>query len=724
MNAKQSQTNPLSDIPHSARGHFVLNFYAAVLHFLEFVRPPRRRCCFLSGKQRRKGLEHAFEKYPFLKEYEKEIRRYLPAELYGRKAIRWMEKQIGDWEQACKEHLPLLALSRIDIDGFGFVHRIALMVVGLVEEDSRFGTVIAELQSPLPHRRPCLDLVGQIMKNGSPDILKDMGNLVRSLIKAGLITPVNQDAPQSEWVMRAPAMLWRVIRGETVLKPASWCNYHIREEFPEIKELIFQQSFMDRLARMPELFENGSANTFILRSSKGGDGFRIMGAVARKLGKNILAVDDLVRDGEKQWEHLNPLCIMTVSMPVLAYDLGPGETADAPIIAGYEGPYGILMGFEGGLRGSIVEKAISLSIPMLKSSHRLKWWEQAFAQSPVKGLQAISQRFLLPAGYIRRLAPMAIAHAALDKGGPVKIDHVRTACRSLNRQLLDTLANRLQTQGLEGQLVVNRTTEAKLLELEQRSLNREKLMGQLGPGFGSECNTGVRALFTGPSGTGKTMAAKIFSEKLGMDLYRVDLAAVINKYIGETEKNLHQVLSRAEELDVVLLLDEGDALLGKRTEVKSANDRYANLETDYLLQKLETYQGIILVTTNIGENIDAAFQRRMDVVVNFIPPQIPERRKIWQIHLPPNHGVDFEFMETVIVRCPMTGGQIRNAALQAALTALDDGSERVERKHLEEAVRNEYRKAGAVYPLAQNKSIIRDQNGAGKFMDTLRAIYG
>jgi len=141
------------------------------------------------------------------------------------------------------------------------------------------------------------------------------------------------------------------------------------------------------------------------------------------------------------------------------------------------------------------------------------------------------------------------------------------------------------------------------------------------PAFGVDAHRGVRALFAGASGTGKNLAARILAAVLGMDLYRVDLAAVVNGYIGETERNLHQVLSRAEALDVVLLLDGGDALLGSRTEVKSANDRDANLETNYLLRRLEHYQGIVLVTTNLGDNIDQAFQRRMDVVVPFFAPQ-------------------------------------------------------------------------------------------------------
>ena len=210
--------------------------------------------------------------------------------------------------------------------------------------------------------------------------------------------------------------------------------------------------------------------------------------------------------------------------------------------------------------------------------------------------------------------------------------------------MLDSLAERVTGGGAWSQLVVGAATLDKLRELEQRCLYRERLLRHLGPAFNANGNRGVRALFSGSSGTGKTLAARILAAELGMDLYRVDLASVINKYIGETEKNLHRVLARAEELDVILLLDEGDALLGQRTDVKSSNDRYANLETNYLLQRLESYQGIVLVTTNAAQNIDSAFQRRMDVVVNFVPPAVDDRWAIWQLHLPADNAVHPDYL--------------------------------------------------------------------------------
>src|SRR5262249_42841761 len=218
-------------------------------------------------------------------------------------------------------------------------------------------------------------------------------------------------------------------------------------------------------------------------------------------------------------------------------------------------------------------------------------------------------------GLMGGAAAIAASHAGLDGRDEVRVADVQEATRALNRQLLDTLADRLDARGGWNDLVASEATRTKLAELDARCRHRERLLDRLGRGFGASANRGVRALFTGASGTGKTMAARILGAVLELDVYRVDLAAVINKYIGETEKNLHRVLSRAEALDVVLLLDEGDALLGSRTEVRTANDRYANLETNYLLQRLETYQGIVVVTTNLGDNIDTAFQRRMDVVV-------------------------------------------------------------------------------------------------------------
>ena len=184
----------------------------------------------------------------------------------------------------------------------------------------------------------------------------------------------------------------------------------------------------------------------------------------------------------------------------------------------------------------------------------------------------------------------------------------------------------------------------------------------------------MRALFKGPSGTGKTLAARHLAAEIGRPLYRVDLAATVSKYIGETERNLERVFEAAESLDIVLLIDEGDALMAGRTGVSSSTDRYANLETNYLLQRLEVYAGILIVTTNAPERIDSAFARRMDVTLEFPLPDADTRFDLWLAHLVADNAVSDTRLDEVALRCALLGGQIRNAALHATLLSLQQGS--------------------------------------------------
>jgi SpoVK/Ycf46/Vps4 family AAA+-type ATPase len=173
----------------------------------------------------------------------------------------------------------------------------------------------------------------------------------------------------------------------------------------------------------------------------------------------------------------------------------------------------------------------------------------------------------------------------------------------------------------------------------------------------------------------------------------------VNKYIGETERNLARVFARAEEQDVILLLDEGDSLLTGRTDVRTSNDRYANMETNYLLQRLESYEGILVVTTNALGRIDKAFQRRIDVHVEFTSPDSSQRYRIWQLHLPPDHAVPEWYLGAAATKCTLSGGQIRNAALQATFLAVND-ERPLDGEHLAAAIAREYRKMGASSPLA------------------------
>jgi hypothetical protein len=407
---------------------------------------------------------------------------------------------------------------------------------------------------------------------------------------------------------------------------------------------------------------------------------------------------------DERWRLAGPLAACLNALPVIAVELAPGETLSLPRIECTDAPLAVVLGRQGGVAGEGVERAVTLNLDMPDRDARLAHWRDALGASPCRDLEEIAAGFRLTGGNVRRAARLARVYAGLDGRAEVGTADVREAERALGREALETLAARVQTEGDWGLLAAGAETHAELRGLESRCRNRELLAGGVGgESFGGGLNGGVRALFSGPSGTGKTLAARLLASSLQKDLYRLDLSTVVNKYIGETEKNLNQLFSRAEELDVVLLLDEGDALLTQRTSVSSSNDRYANLETNYLLQRLESYEGILVVTTNAGDRIDAAFQRRMDVCVTFAPPRAAERWTIWQLHLPAWHGLSGELLEELAHRCELSGGQIRNAALHASSLALEDGSALAD-AHLEAAVRREYRKAGGVCPLRLDAS--------------------
>jgi len=217
-------------------------------------------------------------------------------------------------------------------------------------------------------------------------------------------------------------------------------------------------------------------------------------------------------------------------------------------------------------------------------------------------------------------------------------------------------------------------------------------------GFGRKLSLGkgLSVLFAGPSGTGKTMAAEIIAGELGLDLYKIDLSTVVSKYIGETEKNLSRIFIEAETSNAILFFDEADALFGKRSEVKDSHDRYANIEIGYLLQRMEEYEGVVILATNFRKNMDEAFVRRLHFTVEFPFPNEDDRRRIWERiwpqDTPKSSALNLDFMAR---RFELTGGNIRNIALASAFLAADNRNI-VDMTHLLHATKREYQKMGKV----------------------------
>ncbi|MBK9745610.1 MAG: ATP-binding protein [Chloroflexi bacterium] len=213
-------------------------------------------------------------------------------------------------------------------------------------------------------------------------------------------------------------------------------------------------------------------------------------------------------------------------------------------------------------------------------------------------------------------------------------------------------------------------------------------------GFGSRASKGISALFSGDSGTGKTLAAEVIAHELGLPLYKIDLSAVVSKYIGETEKNLSAIFGEAQTGSAILFFDEADALFGKRSEVKDAHDRYANIEVAYLLQRIENYDGTVILASNFRHNLDDAFTRRLDFILEFPVPDAEYRRRIFEVHFPPTAPLSPEVdLAQIAAKYRLSGGNIRNVTLTAAYLAAADGRV-ITPSHIRSAVRRENQKMG------------------------------
>ncbi len=263
-------------------------------------------------------------------------------------------------------------------------------------------------------------------------------------------------------------------------------------------------------------------------------------------------------------------------------------------------------------------------------------------------------------------------------------------CRAQARPRLESLAQRIEPVATWDDLVLPERQKEILVHIAVHLRQRSKVYQSWGFAAKSARGLGISALFAGPSGTGKTMSAEVLANELRLDLYRIDLSQVVSKYIGETEKNLRRVFDAAEDGAAILLFDEADALFGKRSEVKDSHDRYANIEVSYLLQRMEAYRGLAILTTNRKETLDAAFLRRIRFVVDFPFPNAAERAEIWRRVFPPQTPTEGLCIER-LTRLNAAGGHIRNIAMTAAFQAADAG-EPVRMSHLLWAARHEFAK--------------------------------
>jgi hypothetical protein len=572
------------------------------------------------------------------------------------------------------------------------LHAVEILAIRLAiaaEQDLLIGHLLSHLQQPLALSRPTVGLVAQAYS--ADDLHRAMHILGQgNAVRCGLLQLCGDDLPLPERQMRTPLptalALQRMESAWPGTAPITFDQYPV----PLSASAQARATELARRLRASEL--EGAAPALIIRCGDSLEARSAASLVASHSGAQAVLIHT------DQWMGMAPWLVLNGLIPVFAQWLVPGERKTIPVIPGFFGPLIVLTGPEGEFESD--DRGIldwRLEIP--SAAERAGLWTAAIGDRELAGRLALAHRHA--AGRIATLASKAqeelAACEANNDDSTLTFTHIRTVSRRGDAVGLGALAELIPDEVGDEALVANATLRSELESLVTRCRLREDFPHSLGPSIRARYRPSVRALFVGPSGTGKTLAVAWLATRLGLPLFRVDLSAVTSKYIGETEKNLSQLLARAEQNEVLLLFDEADSLFGKRTDIHEANDRFANAQTNYLLQRMESYDGITILTSNGRGRFDDAFSRRFDAILSFPLPGPEERRALWLAHLGPAHNVNNGQLNLLSAVAELTGGQIRNAVLRAAVDAVQDKNG-IQYCHLLAGVASEFRKMSRQLP--------------------------
>jgi AAA+ superfamily predicted ATPase len=360
------------------------------------------------------------------------------------------------------------------------------------------------------------------------------------------------------------------------------------------------------------------------------------------------------------------------------------------VLADHPGPLSVRLPH--GMPPPVAPGYLQLDLPMLAEEDRRAAWTEVVTRHTlaVTDVDLLASRYRVGVGVVERVcAQVATAGSTRDDAARIEAlikQHLQSRFGELAQQV-----TRLATWS---DVILPTDVKDSVLELIARVRHRRRVYEEWGFDRTMSTSRGLTALFAGPPGTGKTMVAGVIANELGLDLHRIDLSRVVSKWIGETERNLGEAFDAAEDGRAILLFDEADSLFAKRTEVKTSTDRYANLEVNYLLQRLDTFEGFAILTTNFGGAIDPAFKRRLTLRLTFPFPDEDMREQLWRVHIPAQVPRQGELdLRALARRFTMSGGYVRNSVLRAAFLASEEGSP-LTQQHLERAVALEFREIG------------------------------
>jgi AAA+ superfamily predicted ATPase len=616
---------------------------------------------------------------------------------------------------------------RFDLDGRAFD---ALLASLGPELDRKYERVYAYLQDDITQTRPSVGLVLDVLSGGERDRLAARETFARDapLVASGLVSrSAEGDAPPLAHRVTTDQRVVGYLLGEDGVDPLLSDVVDAVDPSTDAAALPVDETTRERVERLAPT-SRGRADANRDDASDGGAstnprplryvyGPRGVGrtaaveAMARRADRSVVRADALALARADVADPLDRFVrearLRGAAVHVANVDALDGEglpAADAVLrrLDRFDGPV-FLTGTEAWTDRAALDthEFVSVQLPRPGYECRRELWERRAEELP-EGVDPaeLAATFRLTAGAMDEALGAARAFAGDGEtgdsadAGNLTAEALYRGCRVQSRETLGALARRADTVYDWDDIVLPEDTEAQLREVTAHVKHRGTVYSDWGFDERFSDGTGMNVLFSGPSGTGKTMAAEIIAADAGLDMFKVDLATVVSKYIGETEENLKEIFDEAEHTDAVLFFDEADALFGERSEVSDSQDRYANVEVSYLLQRMEEHDGAVVLASNFKENIDDAFLRRINANVEFPRPDREARAQIWRSVFPeatPVGDLDIAFLSGFEI----TGGNIKNVALTASfLAADDDATDTVEMDHVVRALRRELQKTG------------------------------